>query len=151
MQSFLPLQSLHIFNPAMSDAKSNTDYSEPEYARSQERSKVPYYRPNIEHRLVPEVLYHLREKTWNMSIDKRSLDAGATRKIQQHTAGGTIRAHSQACEVFSIPGGQAFRLTFHKERRSVGYSRLPLYRARLLVDSAAVSLPHLQRDPRPCK
>ncbi|KAI0140356.1 hypothetical protein BJ166DRAFT_116746 [Pestalotiopsis sp. NC0098] len=38
----------------MSDSKSTTDYSEPEYAKSQERSKVPYYRPNIEHRLVPE-------------------------------------------------------------------------------------------------
>lgn len=39
----------------MADAnKPNTDYSEPEYAKSQERAKVPYYRPNIEHRLVPE-------------------------------------------------------------------------------------------------
>ncbi|ETS77999.1 hypothetical protein PFICI_10061 [Pestalotiopsis fici W106-1] len=38
----------------MADVKPNTDYSEPEYAKSQERAKVPYYRPNIEHRLVSE-------------------------------------------------------------------------------------------------
>lgn len=55
----------------MSDAKSNTDYSEPEYAKSQERSKVPYYRPNIEHRLVPEVWqrFHRKRETFQLTSD----------------------------------------------------------------------------------
>ncbi|KAK6219335.1 hypothetical protein LQW54_002323 [Pestalotiopsis sp. IQ-011] len=55
----------------MSDAKSNTDYSEPEYAKSQERSKVPYYRPNIEHRLVPET-QELLERYSNIPREEQS-------------------------------------------------------------------------------
>ncbi|KAF2965109.1 hypothetical protein GQX73_g8447 [Xylaria multiplex] len=36
----------------MAMSKGSIDYSEPEYAKPQDRAKVPYY--NIDHRLVPE-------------------------------------------------------------------------------------------------
>lgn len=34
---------------------SQTNYSEPQYAKSQDKAKAPFYHPNIERRLVPEV------------------------------------------------------------------------------------------------
>ncbi|KAI0398551.1 hypothetical protein F5Y17DRAFT_454115 [Xylariaceae sp. FL0594] len=38
----------------MSSAGANTNYSEPEYAKAQDRAKVPYYTVDITSRLVPE-------------------------------------------------------------------------------------------------
>jgi hypothetical protein len=39
----------------MESAKTDDGYSEPEYAKAQNRAKVPFYTPDIEKRIAPEV------------------------------------------------------------------------------------------------
>lgn len=39
----------------MSSQKDNPEYSEPAYAKSVDRAKFPFYQPNIDKKLVPEV------------------------------------------------------------------------------------------------
>ncbi|TGJ81908.1 hypothetical protein E0Z10_g6843 [Xylaria hypoxylon] len=62
--------------------KASPEYSEPEYAKPQDRAKAPYYHSNIDHRLVPEELLEkyshvareqqlehihlIRDKTWDI-------------------------------------------------------------------------------------
>ncbi len=39
----------------MASPQSSTSYSEPQYAKAQDRLKVPFYTPDVASRLVPEV------------------------------------------------------------------------------------------------
>ncbi|KAI1387536.1 uncharacterized protein F4822DRAFT_285658 [Hypoxylon trugodes] len=55
----------------MAAEKSGTKYSEPEYAKAQDRAKVPYYHVNIEHRLVPET-QELLEKYSHIPREQQS-------------------------------------------------------------------------------
>ena len=40
-------------------AESKLDYSEPDYVKQQDKSKVPYYRPDLTDRISPEVSFDL--------------------------------------------------------------------------------------------
>lgn len=48
----------------MTSEKPNTDYSEPEYARSQQKEKPPFFREDISHKIVPEVSLTLRYRSF---------------------------------------------------------------------------------------
>ncbi|KAI6082970.1 hypothetical protein F4821DRAFT_203361 [Hypoxylon rubiginosum] len=50
---------------------SQTNYSEPQYAKSQDKAKAPFYHPNIERRLVPET-QELLEKYSHVPRDQQS-------------------------------------------------------------------------------
>ncbi|GAW15645.1 hypothetical protein ANO14919_050640 [Xylariales sp. No.14919] len=54
----------------MASAPSSTSYSEPQYAKAQDRLKVPFYTPDIASRLVPET-QELLEKYSNIPRDQQ--------------------------------------------------------------------------------
>ncbi|KAI1132270.1 hypothetical protein F5Y10DRAFT_218493 [Nemania abortiva] len=54
----------------MASPNTATNYSEPEYAKSQDRAKVPFYHPDISGRLVPET-QELLEKYSHVARDKQ--------------------------------------------------------------------------------
>ncbi|KAI1358433.1 hypothetical protein F5Y08DRAFT_321861 [Xylaria arbuscula] len=54
----------------MAPTPTGTSYSEPEYAKAQDRAKVPFYTPDITSRLVPET-QDLLEKYSNVSRDQQ--------------------------------------------------------------------------------
>ncbi|KAI0115748.1 hypothetical protein GGR51DRAFT_501961 [Nemania sp. FL0031] len=54
----------------MASEQSSTSYSEPQYAKAQDRLKVPFYTPDIASRLVPET-QELLEKYSNIPRDQQ--------------------------------------------------------------------------------
>ncbi|KAI1303859.1 hypothetical protein F5Y03DRAFT_359277 [Xylaria venustula] len=54
----------------MATPQTKRDYSEPEYAKVQDRAKYPFYHPNIDHRLVPET-QELLEKYSNVPREQQ--------------------------------------------------------------------------------
>ncbi len=74
----------------MASQKPGTDYSEPEYIKSKDRAEAPFYHPNIDHKLIPEVwatpisdylTVPVRPHGKTYSLTRPGTDAGAAGEV----------------------------------------------------------------------